>query len=129
MIKEFIEQPSKRELIRDVFKSNVKDLCDNVRQRHNAFACSYGINVMDDKASVYIDLSVNGKIYYSIVRENLHRITVEYGIKVKKGETYTYLTRVPKNFEEYMICSDLTTRALKSFYEVLELGKIRRNDD
>ena len=123
MIKEFIEKPSVRELVRETFRSNIKNVCISVRQSKKAFACSYGINVMDDNTSVCINLSVNEITYYSIVRENLHRITVEYGVKVRKSGTYSYSTRLPKDFEEYMICNDITNKALKSLWEVMELGK------
>lgn len=129
MIKTIIENPVKLDLVRDVFKSYIKDFSQNIRVDFKALSCSFGINVCDDKRSLRVNISVKGFIYYSIIRSDYHRITCEYGIKEQEGNYAVYKTRLPKDYIEYMICNNVTIYCLRAIYEVLELGKIKRDDE
>ena len=129
MIRKVIDNPSKLQLVRDVFNANVKDMCKFIRKDFNAFACTYGINVCEDKYGLYVNISVDKYVFYAIIRSDLHRITCEYGVKVRDDKLARFTTRRPKNLKEYMYCNDIAMYCIKSIYEVNSLGEIKRNDN
>ena len=126
MIKEFIENPIVRENVRRAFNINAKGMLQGLMADNNLKSISSGINVADDEKSLYVTINLGNIIYYSYIRENNHRITLEHGIKYKSG--YIYKTRKPSDYYEYLTCHEISLHALESLYEVISLGDLKRND-
>lgn len=129
MIKEIIEQEHKLQLVREVNVKNMQDLVNFMIHIKHASSVSYGVNVMEDERSLITYLRAGKVKFYAIVRDdNMHRITLEYGLKIELSNG-SYKTMKPRNYDDYDICNCLAVRLVKSIYEVLELGKIHRNEE
>ena len=125
MIKEVIKKENLLDLVRDITKRNLQDHINEVVAKYHS--ASYGVNKGDDGRSLIISLRYGNMSYYAIVRNDVHRITCEYGIK--EFDLYDRVkTRYPNGYIEYMECNELAINLIRSIYEVLELGKVKRDD-
>lgn len=117
MIKYIIEHPLIFDRIRDeFFKAFIN--------RQDTFSGSFTTTayIGDDKSSIILGYCKLGKTYYATVSDNYHRITVEYGIKIKEEGKQAY-TRIPKDYGEYMKCVELAIVFISEAYRQLE-GKL-----
>ena len=128
MINKVIEKEIKLIMVRDIFKNYMKDLTETVMKKYKASSCGYGINIAEDNKSLYVSLGVHNITFYTYLRNNEHRITAEYGVKIMSSSTYHTKTRKPLNLDEYLICNSLAVKCLNAIYEVLSLGELKRND-
>lgn len=117
MIKYIIEHPLIFDRIRDDFFNGFK--CFN--DREDAFNGGYTTTayIGDDKSSIILGYTKLCKTYYAVISDNYHRITVEYGIKIKEEGKQAY-TRIPKDYGEYMKCVELAITFISEAYRQIE---------
>ncbi len=127
MIKTIIDNYSKLEAVRDAFKQN-KLYVRKVAKHYGVDVFTTGINVCEDQYSLRISLGVDKYTFYAIVRDNYHRIDAEFGINEFVNNN-KFITREPKDFDEYMICSNLARLLVGIIYDVIELGSKNYDDE
>lgn len=120
MIKYIIEHPLVFDRIRDEFFKGFKCFIGREDAFHGSFTTSAYIG--DDMKCIILEHWKLGKTYYAIISDNYHRITVEYGIKIKQDGKQAN-TRIPKDYGEYMKCVELAITFISEAYRQLE-GKL-----